>query len=133
MSKMHNNPSHIIPESALFCNDSKPAYFVHMTEQAGLFPVMMEQAPLFHSYDDGEMEPRYHTLKHDMGNRVSNKKAHREFYIPAGSVHQYLIHGKGIKLSEVMQIYVDDSHTDPFHPISLRASFIILVRSADTP
>ena len=94
---------------------------------------MTEQAPLFHSYDDGEMEPRYHTLKHDMGNRVSNKKAHREFYIPAGSVHQYLIHGKGIKLSEVMQIYVDDSHTDPFHPISLRASFIILVRSADTP
>ena len=87
MSKMHNNSSNIIPKSALFCNDSKPAYLVHMTEQASLFPAMMEQAPLFpammeqaplfHSYDDGEMEPRYHTPKHDMEIIVrTKKKAH---------------------------------------------------------
>ena len=81
LSKLHNNPSNIIPESALFCNDSKPPYFVHMTEQAGLFPAMMEQAPLFHSYDDGEMESRQDI------NRVTNEKSPQEVYIPAGSVH----------------------------------------------
>ena len=66
LSKMHNNPSNIIPDSALFCNDSKPAYLVHMIEQANLFS-SYDGASSPVSGNDGEMESGYHTLKHDMG------------------------------------------------------------------
>ena len=88
LSKLHNNPSNIIPESALFCNDSKPAYFVHMKEPS---------SPIFRR--DGVTPGNY---------RVTNEKSPQGVLYPCRLCSFFILNGTGIRS---VDMFIDTVHT----------------------